>query len=98
MKTSGDNKEKIDNLKRNLLDELKNNNLKNNMDRKKGKERDYGRGRNNNINNYEKNYLPFLNYYNYLENGENNSNNNNDNSSSYKFSNYFDIHKKKFYK
>ena len=69
------------------------------MEKKKGKERDYGRGRNNNINNYEKNYLPFRNYYNYFGNGNGqNNSNNNDNSSSIKFPNDFDVYKKKYYK
>ena len=98
MKISDENKEKKDRINRNSLDELKIN-LKNNMDRKKGKERDYGRGRNNNnINNYDRNYI--WNYgINYLgnENGQNNSNNN-DNSSSNKYKNDFEIYKKKYYK
>ena len=98
MKISDENKDKKDRINRNSLDELKIN-LKNNMDRKKGKERDYGRGRNNNnINNYDRNYI--WNYgINYLgnENGQNNSNNN-DNSSSNKYKNDFEIYKKKYYK
>ena len=98
MKISDENKDKKDRINRNSLDELKIN-LKNNMDRKKGKERDYGRGRNNNnINNYDRNYI--WNYgINYLgnENGQNNSNTN-DNSSSNKYKNDFEIYKKKYYK
>ena len=98
MKISDENKDKKDRINRNSLDELKIN-LKNNMERKKGKERDYGRGRNNNnINNYDRNYI--WNYgINYLgnENGQNNSNNN-DNSSSNKYKNDFEIYKKKYYK
>ena len=101
MKLSDENKEKKDNnmINADLFNELQNNNFKYNMEKKKGKERDYGRGRNNNINNHERNYLPLMNYYNYLGNGQNNSNNNyNDNSSSVKFPNDFDLYKKKYYK
>ena len=100
MKLSDDNKEKKERncLNGNLFDELKNN--LNYVDKKKGKERDFGRGRNNNnINNYERNYLPFRNYYNYIGNGNGqNNSNNNDNSSSGKFPNDFDAFKKKYYK
>ena len=101
MKLSDENKEKKDNnmINADLFNELQNNNFKYNMEKKKGKERDYGRGRNNIINNHERNYLPLMNYYNYLGNGQNNSNNNyNDNSSSVKFPNDFDLYKKKYYK
>ena len=101
MKLSDENKEKKDNnmINADLFNELQNNNFKYNMEKKKGKERDYGRGRNNNINNHERNNLPLMNYYNYLGNGQNNSNNNyNDNSSSVKFPNDFDLYKKKYYK
>ena len=100
MKLSDDNKEKKERncLNGNLFDELKNN--LNYVDKKKGKERDFGRGRNNNnINNYERNYLPFRNYYNYIGNGNGqNNSNNNDNSNSGKFPNDFDAFKKKYYK
>ena len=82
-----------------LLDELR---IKYKMEKKKGKEGDYGRGRNNNANNYERNYIPFRNYYNFYGNGngQSNMNNNtfNDNSSSVKFPNDFDAYKKKYYK
>ena len=101
MKLSDENKEKKESnaLNGDLFDELRNNNFKY-MDKKKVKERDYGRGRNNNnINNYERNYLPFRNYYNYFGNGNGQNNtNNNDNSSSVKFPNDFDVYKKKYYK
>ena len=89
------------NLNGELFNEYKNNNFKYNMEKKKGKEKDYGRGRNNNnINNYERNYALFRNYYNYYGNGQNNTSNNtfNDNSSSVKFPNDFDGYKKKYYK
>ena len=101
MKLSDENKEKkeINNINGDLFDDIKNSNFKNIMEKKKGKERDYGRGRNNNINNYEKNYLPFRNYYNYFGNGNGqNNSNNNDHSSSIKFPNDFDVYKKKYYK
>ena len=105
MKFSDEPKDKKDinnnNINGDLFDEIKNNNFKY-MEKKKGKEKDYGRGRNNNINNYERNYIPFRNYYNYYGNlnGQNNTNNNtfNDNSSSVKFPNDFDVYKKKYYK
>ena len=92
----------INNLNGDLFDEMKNNNFKY-IEKKKGKEKDYGRGRNNNnVNNYERNYIPFRNYYNYYgnSNGQNNTNNNtfNNNSSSVKFPNDFDVYKKKYYK
>ena len=101
MKLSDENKEKkeINNINGDLFDDIKNSNFKNIMEKKKGKERDYGRERNNNINNYEKNYLPFRNYYNYFGNGNGqNNSNNNDNSSSIKFPNDFEVYKKKYYK
>ena len=106
MKFSDEIKDKKDinnnNINGDLFNEMKNNNFKY-IDKKKGKEKDYGRGRNNNnINNYERNYVPFRNYYNYYgnSNGQNNTNNNtfNDNSSSVKFPNDFDIYKKNYYK
>ena len=106
MKFSDEIKDKKDinnnNINGDLFNEMKNNNFKY-IDKKKGKEKDYGRGRNNNnINNYERNYVPFRNYYNYYgnSNGQNNTNNNtfNDNSSSVKFPNDFDVYKKKYYK
>ena len=101
MKFNDEIKEKKDSntINADFFDEIKNNNFKFNMERKKGKEKDYGRGRNNNINNHERNYLPFMNYYNYFGNGQNNSNNNyNENSSSVKFPKDFDVYKKKYYK
>ena len=101
MKFNDEIKEKKDSntINADFFDEIKNNNYKFNMERKKGKEKDYGRGRNNNINNHERNYLPFMNYYNYFGNGQNNSNNNyNENSSSVKFPKDFDAYKKKYYK
>ena len=106
MKFSDEIKDKKDinnnNINGDLFNEMKNNNFKY-IDKKKGKEKDYGRGRNNNnINNYERNYVPFRNYYNYYgnSNGQNNTNNNtfNDNSNSVKFPNDFDVYKKKYYK
>ena len=106
MKFSDEIKDKKDinnnNINGDLFNEMKNNNFKY-IDKKKGKEKDYGRGRNNNnINNYERNYVPFRNYYNYYgnSNGQNNTNNYtfNDNSSSVKFPNDFDVYKKKYYK
>ena len=108
MKLPDENKEKKENNNiGDLFDDLKNNNYKNMMEKKKGKERDNGRGRNNNnINNYERNYLPFRNYYNYYGNGNgqnnsinnNNNNNYNENTNSIKFPNDFDIYKKKYFK
>ena len=103
MKFPDDNKDKKVNnnnlLNTDLFDELKGNNFKNNLDKKKGKEM-YGRGRNNNINKYDKGYIPYKNYYNYYGNGQNNTNNNtyNDNSNSIKYPNEFDAYKKKYYK
>ena len=93
MKLTDENKNKKDNM--DIFDEFKYN-----IEKKKGKEKDYGRGRNNNVYNYDKNYIPFRNYYNYYGNGQNNNSNTNynDNSSSIKFPNDFDTYKKKYYK
>ena len=93
MKLTDENKNKKDNM--DIFDEFKYN-----LEKKKGKEKDYGRGRNNNVYNYDKNYIPFRNYYNYYGNGQNNNSNTNynDNSSSIKFPNDFDTYKKKYYK
>ena len=93
MKLTDENKNKKDNM--DIFDEFKYN-----IEKKKGKEKDYGRGRNNNVYNYDKNYIPFRNYYNYYGNGngQNNNTNYNDNSSSIKFPNDFDNYKKKYYK
>ena len=93
MKLTDENKNKKDNM--DIFDEFKYN-----IEKKKGQEKDYGRGRNNNVYNYDKNYIPFRNYYNYYGNGQNNNSNTNynDNSSSIKFPNDFDTYKKKYYK
>ena len=93
MKLTDENKNKKDNM--DIFDEFKYN-----LEKKKGKEKDYGRGRNNNVYNYDKNYIPFRNYYNYYGNGQNNNSNTNynDNSSSTKSPNDFDTYKKKYYK